>query len=168
MLITVTSRPRHWLKCLTICLGFLASGVSAEVLFGTVIAVHDGDTVTLKNESGQKKVRLAGIDAPELSQPYGAESRAALRETVFDRQVHVETSRNDRYGRIVGKVLLDGVDINLKQIKSGVAWVYLTYLKELSRDDRIVYLEAEAQSKAVSAGLWKDSNPVEPWIWRKK
>ena len=61
-----------------ICLGCLASGVSTEVLLGTVIAVHDGDTITLKNESGQKKIRLAGIDAPELNQPYGVESRGAL------------------------------------------------------------------------------------------
>ena len=147
---------------------FNSSVALASTLIGVVDAVHDGDTVTLKYGSGQMKVRLAGIDAPELSQPYGVESRAALRESVLGKQVQVETLRNDRYGRIVGKVLLEGVDINLKQILSGMAWVHDQYLKELSKEDKVSYLESVAQSKAIPAGLWKDSNPVEPWIWRKK
>lgn len=168
MLTAVASSFRHWLKCLTICLGFLASSVFAEVLFGTVVAVHDGDTITLKNESGQKKIRLAGIDAPELSQPYGTESRATLRESVLGKQVQVENTKEDKYGRVVGKLMVDEQDINLKQVQSGMAWVYREYVKELSKEDRVAYLEAEAQSKAVSAGLWRDSNAVEPWNWRKK
>lgn len=168
MLTTVTPSPRHWLKCLTIFLCCLASGVSAEVLLGTVIAVHDGDTITLQNESGEKKIRLAGIDAPELKQPYGVESRRALREVVLDKQVRVETAKIDKFGRAVGRVILDEQDINLKQLQLGMAWVYRAYLKELSKEDRATYLEAEAQSKVTPVGLWKDSNPVEPWIWRKK
>jgi endonuclease YncB( thermonuclease family) len=168
MLKTFTPRLRHWLKYLVICLGCLASGVSAEVLLGTVIAVHDGDTVTLQNESGQKKIRLAGIDAPELNQPYGVESRHALKGAVLDRQVQVETTKADKYGRVVGKVIVDGQDINLKQLQLGMAWAYREYLRELSKVDKALYLEAEAQSKAIPFGLWRDSNPVEPWIWRKK
>lgn len=162
-------RARHWLNWLAICLGCLvASSVSAEVLLGTVIAVHDGDTITLQNESGQKKIRLAGIDAPELKQPYGAVSRSTLRESVIEKQVQVETSKTDKYGRVVGKVIVDGQDINLKQVQSGMAWVYREYLKELSKVDKALYLETEAQSKAIAAGLWRDSNPVEPWLHRLK
>jgi len=162
-------RARHWLNWLAICLGCLvASSVSAEVLLGTVIAVHDGDTITLRTESNKKKIRLAGIDAPELKQTYGVESRSLLREAVLNKAVLVETSRNDKYGRVIGKVTLDGQDINLKHIQSGGAWVYRAYLKELSKEDRVFYLEAEAQSKDIAAGLWKDSNAIEPWIWRKK
>jgi endonuclease YncB( thermonuclease family) len=146
----------------------LGSGAFAEVLLGTVIAVHDGDTITLQSESGQKKIRLAGIDAPELNQPYGVESRVALRDVVLDRQVQVETSKTDKYDRVVGRVILDGQDINLKQVQSGMAWAYREYLKELSKLDKALYLEAEVQSKAAAAGIWNDSNPVEPWIWRKK
>jgi endonuclease YncB( thermonuclease family) len=69
------SKPsvRHWFQCVAICLGCLGSGAFAEVLLGTVIAVHDGDTITLQNEAGQKKIRLAGIDAPEINQPYAIE-----------------------------------------------------------------------------------------------
>jgi len=155
-------------KTLLVILLFFPCVVLAEVLLGTVVAVHDGDTITLKNESGQKKIRLAGIDAPELTQPYGVESREALKGAVIDRQVQVETTKADKYGRVVGKVALDGQDINLNQVQSGMAWVYREYLKELSKVDKALYLEAEAQSKAIAAGLWRDSIPVEPWIWRKK
>lgn len=164
------SKPptRYWLQCVAIYLICLGSGASAEVLLGTVIAVHDGDTITLRIESDQKKIRLAGIDAPELNQHYGVESRVALREVVLHRKVQVETSKTDKYGRVVGRVILDGRDINLNQVQSGMAWVYRAYLKELSKEDRVVYLEAEAQSKAIAAGLWGESNLVAPWIWREK
>jgi endonuclease YncB( thermonuclease family) len=149
-------------KTLLATLLFFPCVALAEVLLGTVIAVHDGDTITLRTETNKKKIRLAGIDAPELKQPYGVESRSALREAVLDKVVLVETSKNDKYGRAIGKVILDGQDINLKQLQSGVAWVYRAYLKELSKEDRVVYREAEAQSKAIAAGLWNESNPVEP------
>ena len=155
-------------KTLLATLLFFPCVALAEVLLGTVIAVHDGDTITLQNESGQKKIRLAGIDAPELKQPYGVESREALKGAVIDRQVQVETTKADKYGRVVGKVALDGQDINLNQVLFGMAWVYREYLRELSKVDKTLYLEAEAQSKAIAAGLWRDSNLIEPWIWRKK
>ena len=155
-------------KTLLVILLFFSSVAVAEVLLGTVIAVHDGDTITLRTETNKKKIRLAGIDAPELKQPYGVESRAVLREAVLDRQVQVETTKADKYGRVVGKVIVDGQDINLKQVQSGMAWVYREYLKELAKEDKVLYVEAEAQSKAVAAGFWNRSNPVEPWIWRKK
>jgi len=108
----------------------------AELLTGTVIAVHDGDTLTLKRVKDERKVRLAGIDAPELGQPYGVESRNALREAVLNRELKVETFKTDKYGRYLGKVSLDGQDINLKQVHTGMAWVYTEYLRELSNADR--------------------------------
>ena len=148
---------------------FLNSAVAlSSTLIGDVVAVHDGDTITLQLERGQKKIRLAGIDAPELTQPYGVESLGALREAVIDKQVQVQTSKSDKYGRVVGRVILDGQDINLKQVQSGMAWVYREYLRELSKEDRVVYIEAEAQSKTSDAGLWKDESPIEPWTSRRK
>ena len=108
-------------KTLLATLLFFPCVALAEVLLGTVIAVHDGDTITLRTETNKKKIRLAGIDAPELKQPYGVESRSAVREAVLDKVVLVETSRNDKYGRAIGKVILDGQDINLKQVQSGMA-----------------------------------------------
>ena len=135
---------------------------------GTVIAVHDGDTITLRTETNKKKIRLAGIDAPELKQLYGVESREALKGAVLDRQVQVKTTKADKYGRVVGKVVLDGQDINLKQLQLGMAWAYREYLKELSKLDKALYLDAEAYSKSIPVGQWEDLNVTEPWIWRKK
>ena len=140
----------------------------SSTLIGDVVAVHDGDTITLRTETNKKKIRLTGIDAPELKQPYGVESRSALREAVLDKVVLVETTKTDKYGRVVGKVIVDGQDINLKQIQSGGAWVYRAYLKELPKEDRAIYLEAEAKSKAIPVGLWRELDATEPWIWRKK
>ena len=135
---------------------------------GTVIAVHDGDTITLRTETNKKKIRLAGIDAPELKQPYGVESRSLLRQAVLDKSVLVETSRNDKYGRVIGKVTLDGQDINLKQIQSGWAWVYREYLKEFSKDEKAIYLATESDSKRNSVGIWNDVLPLAPWEFRRK
>jgi len=66
-----------YLKALIWGLLFASSLASAELLTGTVTSVHDGDTITLNTDSGAKKIRLAGIDAPEIKQPYGIASRDA-------------------------------------------------------------------------------------------
>ena len=96
---------------------------SAEFFIGTVSSVHDGDTITLQTETATKKIRLAGIDAPEIKQPYGFESRDALRQDILSQQVTVDTNKTDKYGRSVGKIMLNGEDINLKQVSRGMAWV---------------------------------------------
>ena len=128
--------------------------------------MHDGDTLTLKSGNREREVRLAGIDAPELSQPYGVESRKALRDAVLNRELKVETFKTDKYGRYLGKVSLDRQDINLKQIHTGMAWAYKEYLSELSNADRSIYLAAEAKSKSEGTGLWKMNETIELWIWR--
>lgn len=150
------------------CVLFFSLHVVAEVVSGTVVAVHDGDTITLKTNSEEKKIRLASIDAPELNQAYGAEARNMLKGLVLGKQVQVDFSKKDKYSRLVGKVILNSDDINLKQVQLGAAWVYREYLKEMPVKERTLYLEAEAQSKAAAAGLWKEADVVEPWIWRKK
>lgn len=80
----------------------------AVLLIGTVSAVHDGDTFTIKTATSQQKVRLAGIDAPELDQPFGVESRGYLRKVVLHKLVSIETVKNDKYGRVIGKLTHDG------------------------------------------------------------
>ena len=150
------------------CVLFFSLHVVAEVVSGTVVAVHDGDTISLKTQSEEKKIRLASIDAPELNQPFGIESRDMLRALVLGKQVQVDYSKRDKYSRLVGKVLLNSDDINLKQVQLGAAWVHREYLKEMPLQERALYLEAEAQSKDSAAGLWRDGEVVAPWIWRKK
>jgi endonuclease YncB( thermonuclease family) len=151
------------------CIGFIANARIAfsEILTGIVMSVHDGDTITLQSESSIKKIRLAGIDAPEIKQPHGIESRDALRQEIMARTVTIDTNKKDKYGRSVGKVLLNNEDINLKQVRRGLAWVYTDYIKELSAEDRELYKSAEKAANDEHIGLWQDEQPVAPWKYRK-
>lgn len=143
------------------------SNAVSETLTGTVFRVHDGDTITIQTDSTSKKIRLAGIDAPELKQPQGIESRAALSQEILNQQITVVTSKTDKYGRSVGKVLVYNEDINLKQLKKGLAWVYADYIKELTVEDRGLYKAAEDAARSERLGIWQDDLPVSPWIYRK-
>ena len=147
----------------------LSASTYADVLTGRVVGVADGDTVTVLDDSRQQhKIRLMGIDAPEKKMPFGNRSKQALSELVFDRQVQIEYSKNDKYGRIVGKIIVGGVDANLAQIKAGMAWHYKQYQREQTEGDRIAYALAEDDAKVTKRGLWKDADPMPPWEWRKQ
>jgi endonuclease YncB( thermonuclease family) len=86
---------------------------------------------------------------------------------VFQREVTIQTYKTDRYGREVGKVLHDGQDVCLAQVKKGLAWHYKAYAREQSDDDRNAYAAAEDAARAGKVGLWADKVPVAPWEWRK-
>ena len=117
----------------------------SATLEGCVVRVADGDTVTVGLDNGKReRIRFEGIDAPESSQTYGRESRKNLIDLLekYGSCVIVEYDRRDNYGRIVGKVISGGVDLNLEQVKSGSAWVYRNYLKNLSLADKARYVAA--------------------------
>ncbi len=107
--------------CLVLLLPLVAF---ADTLTGKVVKITDGDTLyVLDANYKEHKIRLAGIDAPERKQAYGLASRKHLASIVADKQVTVEYQKRDRYGRIVGKVWINGVDACLKQVKAGFAWL---------------------------------------------
>lgn len=157
-----------FLRWLLLCLSLTALPAAAEQLHGRVVRVADGDTITVLDAGKtQHKIRLAGIDAPEKSQAYGQRSKQSLAELVADKTVVVETHKQDRYGRAVGKVLLDGRDVNLVQVERGMAWFYRQYQQELTAQDRALYESAESVAKEHRRGLWQDKAPAPPWDWRK-
>lgn len=140
----------------------------AEVITGRVVGVADGDTITVLDlNHTQHKIRLAGIDAPEKKQAFGNVSKRSLSDLVYGKQVQVDWQKQDRYGRTVGKVLIDGIDVNLEQINRGMAWFYRKYQNELILDDRLAYLHAEEYAQAKKMGLWADLEPTAPWDFRK-
>ena len=142
---------------------------TAATLAGRVVGVADGDTVTvLTAEKRQFKIRLSGIDAPEKKQAFGAHAKETLARQLFGQAVVVEWSKLDRYGRIVGKIEVEGIDVNLSQVREGSAWVYVQYLRELPAADRQLYLEAQQQAREERRGLWRDSDPEPPWQWRRE
>ncbi len=146
-----------------------AQATFADTLTGKVVKVHDGDTIhVLQADNVREKIRLSGIDTPELGQPYGKAARKYLASFIAGKQVIIEWDKKDRYGRIVGKVLLDGSDINLELVKAGYAWHYKKYQREQSKVDQSLYSEVEAIAKDAKKGLFVEPNAVPPWEWRKR
>ncbi len=129
----------------------------ADSLTGKVVKVTDGDSITvLDNTNTQHRIRLQGIDAPERKQAFGNASRKHLASLVAGKEVTVKWDKRDRYRRIVGFVLVDGHDVNLVQVKAGMAWFYRYYQRELSPEDRRRYAKAEDQARTDRLGLWQD------------
>lgn len=172
--------PRIRLSLLFVLLLLLwvsSSHAAASVLEGTVVKIADGDTITvLDSNKAQHRVRIAGIDAPEKGQPFGNASRKRLDELVARKDVRVEFDKYDRYGRIVGKVLVKPpdcptcgktLDVGLSQVSSGMAWWYRQYANEQSPEDQGRYEFAEQEAKAKKVGLWQYKNPQPLWEFRK-
>jgi endonuclease YncB( thermonuclease family) len=135
---------------------------------GKVINVHDGDTVTVLDSNNKKiHIRLQGIDAPELKQEYGSDSQQNLSRLVFGKQVTIVWTKLDKYRRTVGTIMLDGQDMNIEQVKAGLAWHFKKYEDEQAPADRATYAAAELQARAAKLGLWKDANPTAPGDWRQ-
>lgn len=156
-------------RLLAVVLIFLTSSLYAATLTGRVIGVSDGDTITILDaDKVQTKIRLSGIDAPEKNQPYGQQSKQSLSDLIYDKAVLVEYEKEDRYGRTVGKILLNGQDINLEQIRRGLAWHYKKYMNEQPLDDRLAYTREEEAAKASRKGLWQDKSAIPPWDWRHR
>jgi endonuclease YncB( thermonuclease family) len=134
---------------------------------GKVINVHDGDTVTVLDKDNHKThIRLQGIDAPELKQKYGAESQKNLERMVMGKQVTIVWTKIDKYRRTVGTIMLDGKDVNIEQVKAGLAWHFKKYEDEQKPEDRLTYAKAEAEARAAKLGLWQDADPTPPGDYR--
>ncbi len=135
---------------------------AARVRFGgRVVSVHDGDTISVLVARRAVKVRLEGIDCPELGQPYGRSARLFTSSRVFGRWVAVEQTTVDRYGRRVGRVFVDGEDLNTAILAAGLAWHYTQYSNDRAMD------AAEQAARAAHRGLWSQPNPVPPWVYRR-
>jgi len=128
-----------------------------------VVAIHDGDTLTVLRDQEQIKVRLSEIDAPETGQAFGNRSKQSLAEICFNKPARLEVKGEDRYGRTLARVHCDGVDANAEQVRQGLAWVYRKYAP---KDSPLYAVEEEA--KAAKRGLWADTEPMPPWEWRLK
>ncbi len=147
---------------------FLSLAASADLLTGKVVKVVDGDTLYILDANYKEhKIRLAGVDAPERKQAYGLASRKHLLSIVAGKQVTVEYQKRDRYGRIVGKIWVNGIDACLEQVKAGFAWHYKKYQHEQSSEDQRLYADAENQARNDRLGLWRENNPMPPWEYRR-
>jgi endonuclease YncB( thermonuclease family) len=151
-------------------LGLLVCNANAtNILQGLVVGVSDGDSLTLLDaEKRQHKIRLQGIDAPEMKQAYGQKSKESLSKLVYNKTIQVHWSKKDRFGRTVGQVMLGDIDICLEQVRRGMAWHFKDYQDEQSVKDRDLYDRAELQARELRLGLWQDAAPIEPSVFRQK
>lgn len=141
----------------SLLLAACASGAQAW----TLDRVVDGDTVSLVDGSRTVRVRLECIDADERKQPYGRRATQALEAFLNNKTIDVRVDGGDRYGRLVAMLLVNGQNINLAMVSSGMAFVYPRYchLPE--------FYAAEAAARAGRVGVWADNDPERPWAWRK-
>ncbi|PZR41782.1 MAG: micrococcal nuclease [Azospira oryzae] len=115
------------MRLLTVSL-FLFAFSSFAQLSGKVVAVADGDTFTLLTDSKKRiRVRLYGIDCPEKTQDFGVVARKFLADLIFDRQVFVKQKNMDQYGRTIGVVTMNKVNVNEALLHAGLAWHYKPY-----------------------------------------
>jgi len=136
---------------------------------GTVVGIADGDTLTLLDGGKTShRIRLGGIDAPERTQAYGQRARQSLAGLAQGRAAIADCAKTDRYGRAVCRVVVDGVDLGLEQIRRGFAWHYLRYAGEQPAAERAAYASAEQQARAERAGLWSYPAPTAPWDYRRQ
>ena len=137
----------------------LAHGSSIK---GVVVGVSDGDTLTILDDSKeQHKIRLAKIDAPETAQSFGNVSKQNLSKLCYKKNATAEVETVDRYRRKVATVYCDEVEVNLEQVKAGLAWVYRKYT-----DDE-QYYEAEKMAKSQKRGIWSLDNLMPAWEYRR-
>lgn len=140
----------------------LVSASPGDVIEGRVVAVHDGDTISVRAGGETRRIRLSGIDAPERGQPWATRAKQALSARVMGKEVRVIAVTVDIYGRTVGEVYADDVCVGCELVREGHAWVYRRY----TDDPVLLRLEAEAREKR--RGLWAlpESQRTPPWEWR--
>jgi micrococcal nuclease len=155
-------RPRLAIAIVLLSAGHALAAKPHYEISGEVVAISDGDTlILLANSETQRKIRLAGIDAPEKRQAFGTKARENLAAKVFRKSVRVEVIDVDRYRREVGRIYLGDRFINMEMVADGFAWRYVQY------DKPGEFSAAEDDARERRRGLWADSDPIPPWEWRR-
>lgn len=144
---------------LLLVLGCDARG-GEQMLKGKAVRIMDGDTFEMLLGKRTEKVRLNHIDAPEKNQAYGNVSRQALAAMIFGKVVHVRYNQRDRYGRILGLVTVNGTDVNLHMVETGMAWHFVRYSSDPA------FAAAERKARLQHMGIWSEPHPIAPWNFR--
>ena len=175
----LTAPPRA-ARLLALLAALAAFPAAAGGMFpAKVVVVVDGDTLVVRDGRARRhEIRIAGIDAPEMRQPYGVRSRGHLVDLLYGKQVTVAWYKRDRYDRVLGRVFVTAgapcigasceraTDAGLAQIAAGCAWHDREHLDEQAPELRLRYAGAERGARSQRAGLWAESAPMPPWRYR--
>jgi micrococcal nuclease len=129
---------------------------------GKALRIVDANTVVIQNDKGkQETVQLSGIDAPEIDQPDGIYAQEQLAKLIGGREIRVDAKGQSRPGIRIANLYVGKVWVNCEMVQSGFAWV------APGRDPDTTLLVAEGRARVEGRGLWGQSNPTAPWIWRE-
>jgi endonuclease YncB( thermonuclease family) len=143
---------------------FYTVGYCQNKITAKVISIKDGDTVlVLDNLNHQTTLRLAEVDCPEKSQPFGTKAKQFTSDQIYRKEIKYIVNDIDRYGRSIAKIYYDDNKyLSAEIIKNGFGWHYKKY--SISKD----LADFENAARLQRVGLWYDKNPVSPWDWRRK
>lgn len=138
-------------------------------------SVHDGDTLRVQRNGEELKIRLCGIDAPEIEQQFGIESREHLRslidQGIDDGRLIVLPVEQDQYGRTVAEIFVpmentqEEIHLTSQMVADGYAYHYERYSGGCPNGQ--VLAGAEEQARSQSAGVWSNQNALKPWDYRQ-
>lgn len=125
-----------------------------------IIKIYDGDTITALTSQKEKiKIRLYGIDAPELKQPFGKASKRHLIDLISNKSLNINEKGKDKYGRTLAVLYNGDKDINVQMVIDGYAWAYDKFSKD--------YVTFQQNAQLLKKGLWIDKDVVRPSDFRK-
>jgi endonuclease YncB( thermonuclease family) len=137
-------------------------GVANDLLTARVVSVIDGNTLEIVGEDNEtKKIILAGIDSPELTQEFGEKAKKFLEKITREKDVVIQITGKDRHGNALAIVTIDEKDARIELLKEGLAW---TAERNPVPDLENVRIKAQEKGK----GLWKQDNPTPPWTYRRE
>lgn len=162
--VSVKTKTKKWILGVFLVGLFAAVYGNAETIEAQVLRIVDGDTVHIVFEGSAEIVRLYGIDAPELKQEGGKESRKALAGMIEGKTINVKVEDRDRYGRLVGDISTAcGRRVSVDMAILGHGWWYRKYAAH-----DVVLQEAENQARRRGVGLWASGTAIPPWEYRAK
>lgn len=152
-------------KFFLIALVFIAGNAYAERVYtGIVSYVTDGDTLWVQPDAGgpARKLRIDGIDAPEICQAGGEASREVLMQRALNQRVTVLVRRKDIYGRGLARIQLNSNDVGAMMVRSGQAWSYRWHRSPGP------YAAAESDARQARRGLFAMPQSENPRAFRKR
>jgi micrococcal nuclease len=148
--------------------GAASDELNEEPVSVRIVSIVDGDTLVIQGPRRESiRLRLIGIDAPEMAQPQGNRARERLLELALGQEGQLIRAGQDRYGRVLGILSVGGVDLAADLLRQGLAWYYRPCSARRFVASCENYRKAEEQARLHRVGLWADPQPRAPWDWRR-
>ena len=150
----MSASPRRAAALVLAVLVAQAGPASAEKFTGMVTRVIDGDTLIVRYLEQHVSVQLEGVDAPERGEPYARRSAASLARLCSQRPARVESERSDPFGRVLGEVMCNGVNVNEEQLRLGMGRL------DAPSESRADWRKLQREARSAKRGIWSDTVPT--------